>query len=1043
MSINQSQNNNTNNDSSILNYLNQENSNMNINSNENILISQTSQNKNTEKEKLVDIELKNIHMLILQRSLYILKKKFEMNKKPLEIIYQKYRDENYMKLKCVSVDYLSEVYNEVMETTQFTMIPYTNFNELFSADLMTEINKDKCKIIIKNLVKFTIENVEKYNRIYFEKKMKKRQLLEENKKKIHIVTSIDDMEEITNDKKIVRKNKRGEIIQNFDEILKNNVELKFGPEIIMTINEDDMSILNNFKLLYSDVIPLIIADFLQNYLKNNKNIALVSTSNISADQENIKLNQNVKNLFDNEILKFYQNISKLDPESERKEKLKNLLLDKMNTENQIKLYQKIILEQTSKGLNTKHLLNMVKKLNEQNNLMQKKINELSKNNLISVNNTDMSFNKENKKISEMNKSNSSLKGIKNNRMKLGNKNKSKLSMDSNNSDNTNKINNKDINKKNYHQLQSNYSNTDGSLIKININENENHLIVNNNNKNNQENFYYQYGVLYPETKQELRNNSLLEIFYFYTKQHTFIGQTPTFEQFLKSEENLDLAEFGKFCVEFKILVKPQKIAEIFKKTSENSKNLSYKKFCEALKKLSVCANDEKKKYLMDRIKIYEMKLKEINEKNKKNGNNNINSDELNNNNEKKEENLEGMKSGSENGEEGKCLDEKNLEEKQSNVEQLISDEISDKNKSEKNQENDNEKKIENNEQDKNKDNDKQGNNSNNNNDKEINKSSSEKSKEKTEKNKKIETTNQKYYQQSKLKNAKLRVPIVKKKIIKPKTSSFLISETKEDLEQKILKLKEDYNKLNQKTNTQLEEEFYQYLELDDISAYRKKMFGYMIPFRTKANYSRFPVKSVQNPPKQDPKIKKEMHKILVQRHNNLIKEKEMKQIKEKNILFEKRMKKFEEDKIKIQHKMSMKNDYLQMKKNEEDYQKEKINKLTWEQIQNCDYDTFILNEKDKNRNNFNDIFTSKSNQFEGDDADYLQNFKFQKGFGEENDKIDNNKNNNNNNKSGNIKLNKVNKDIPKFDSNLSRISSGNNNGSNSDLEIANAIKSDK
>ena len=108
------------------------------------------------------------------------------------------------------------------------------------------------------------------------------------------------------------------------------------------------------KLLYSDVIPLIITDFLQNYLKNNKNIALVSTSNISADQENIKLNQNVKNLFDNEILKFYQNISKLDPDSERKEKLKNLLLDKMNTENQIKLYQKIILEQTSKGLNTKH-----------------------------------------------------------------------------------------------------------------------------------------------------------------------------------------------------------------------------------------------------------------------------------------------------------------------------------------------------------------------------------------------------------------------------------------------------------------------------------------------------------------------------------------------------------------------------------------------------------------------------------------------------------------------------------------------------------------
>jgi hypothetical protein len=167
-----------------------------------------------------------------------------------------------------------------------------------------------------------------------------------------------------------------------------------------------------------------------------------------------------------------------------------------------------------------------------------------------------------------------------------------------------------------------------------------------------------------------------------------------------------------------------------------------------------------------------------------------------------------------------------------------------------------------------------------------------------------------------------------------------------------------------------------------------------------------------------------MHKILIQRHEDLVKEKEMKQIKEKNILFEKRMKKFEEDKKKIVHKMNMKNDYLQMKKNEEDYQKEKINKLTWEQIQNCDYDTFILNEKDKNRNNFNDIFTSQNNQFEGDDLDYLKTFKVKKGFNDENNKI-----NNTANKS-------------KFDSNISRISSGNNGQNhNLDLDISNAIES--
>ena len=190
-------------------------------------------------------------------------------------------------MRCISVDYLAELYNEIMDTIQFAILPYNNFNELFSADLMTELNKDKSKVILKSLVKFTNQNIEKYNRIYFEKKMKKRQLLEENKKQINVLTSIDDMEEITQQKNIVKKNKRGKIIQDFDEMLNNNVELKFGPDIIMTINEDDMSILNNIKLLYSDVIPLIIADFLQEYIKNNQNVALISTSNIS-DEENQK-----------------------------------------------------------------------------------------------------------------------------------------------------------------------------------------------------------------------------------------------------------------------------------------------------------------------------------------------------------------------------------------------------------------------------------------------------------------------------------------------------------------------------------------------------------------------------------------------------------------------------------------------------------------------------------------------------------------------------------------------------------------------------------
>ena len=186
MSLNNEPN-NLNDNIELLNYLDRENATVNNisqekinNSNEN---NQFSSNLNKiqkqdisskNKEEILDMELKNIQMLILHRSLYILKNKFEINKKEIEIIYQKYRDDNYMKIKCINVDYLFDLFKEIMDTTQFTMLPYVNFNELISADLMTELNSDKTKAILKALIKFTKINIEKYNRIYFEKKMKKK-----------------------------------------------------------------------------------------------------------------------------------------------------------------------------------------------------------------------------------------------------------------------------------------------------------------------------------------------------------------------------------------------------------------------------------------------------------------------------------------------------------------------------------------------------------------------------------------------------------------------------------------------------------------------------------------------------------------------------------------------------------------------------------------------------------------------------------------------------------------------------------------------------
>ena len=372
--------NNINNEPELLNYFDSNNTSIEQinNINENNINKKNYQNNNAKnKEELLDMELKNIQMLILQRSLYILKKKFEITKKELEIIYQKYRDEEYMNLKCINVDYLLELYKEIMDTTQFTMLPYANFNELISADLMTELNEGKSKAVLRALVKFTQKNIEKYNRIYFDKKMRKKKLIEENEKKKKAGQPLPDIEDYTTKQKIVKINKRGKIIHTFEEMIENNKEFEVGEDVIIKINEEDMSILNNNKLLYSDVIPLIIADFLQEYLKNNEYVAIVSTSNVSEDQENYRLNQNVKSLFDNDIINFYNSLNKVDPNHENKEKLKNLLFELMNIENQIKIYQNLILEKTAKGANVKHLMNMEKKLSEQKAILQKKINQFN------------------------------------------------------------------------------------------------------------------------------------------------------------------------------------------------------------------------------------------------------------------------------------------------------------------------------------------------------------------------------------------------------------------------------------------------------------------------------------------------------------------------------------------------------------------------------------------------------------------------------------------------------------------------------------------
>ena len=821
-----------------------ENNNMNfLNYNRNELnISNISNEKN--QENLIEIEIKNIHMLILQRSLYIMKKRFEQNKKELESVYEKYKDKNYRQLKCINTNHLFDLYKDIMDTIQINLLPYENFNELITADLMTKFNKEKYITMINALVKFTRSNIEKYNTILYENKMKKQKIKYEQEQKRN---PKPEEIEVTKEVRIVHKDKRGKLIDDFEKMLENNKSIEIN-DLIFTINEDDMSILSNKKLLYNDVIPLIIADFLQEYLKNNISIGIILSNQILSN-DNDGLNENVKILYDKEIIKKYNNLNKIDPKEEKREKLKNLLFESNNIDNQMRIYKELIVENSNKGLESSYLIEMIRKLKEKKKILERKINEINKKKYFlsnNMNNNEQYFNTLN--------TNNNISSID---YKL---NQSKLNKSKNNSKIHIKLNNKKFSKK------------------------------------------------------EIRENNLFEIFSFYSKQHSLLGKTPTIESVIKKEKLMNLSEFAKFCVEFKIMVKSVKINEIFKKNTKGGTYMSFEEFTDSLSKMAVLVNEEKKQYIKERINLTQLNLQEIIEKEKKKKRKSKKKKKKNEQIEK-ENNNEEAKNEEENKKEEKKDDNQNQEKKDDNKEE--------------NKEKNNEENIEN-----------------------------ELLKQEQNSNKVENSENQ------------------EKKIEKP-----IILDTKEDLEGKIEKLKNDYEKLENKSLAQLEEELYIFLEIDDNSIYRKKMIGYVQPFLSRGKDNRNLEKNVKHPIKFNPKNVREMYDLLMQRSEELKKEKELKKMKEKDIQFEKRKQKFNKEikKLEKDYDVRINKNYQQIKKNEEDYLKEKTNKLTWQLIQKCDYQTFLSNEdstigknhKKKKQSNLDEIFMDQKNQLF--DEDFINN----------------------------------------------------------------------
>ncbi len=858
----------------------------------------------------IEIEQKNIQMLIFQRSLYIMKQRFEQNRKEIQLVYDKYKSTNYKSLECISTQNLFECYKELFQTNQINLYQYENFNDLCTADLVSGTNEDKFNKVIKDLVQFTRKKVEKYNEKFYENKMKKKKLKEEEEKK-----NLSELEknDVSDKVKIVHKNKRGEIISDFQKISEANKKVVIN-ELIYTVTEEDMTILTSNNLLYHGVIPLIIADFIQEYMEKNIKIGIIITNrNFYHEKEDLILEQNIKVLYDKEIMKLYSKLNKIDPNEEKDEDLRKLLFESNSIDNKIKLYNELIMENSKKGEDITHLTEMIKKLKEQKILYQKKISEINTKKIsltynITTSNSQ-SYSKTintNKKITKINTASLKSQNI---------SKESKQNQSFNNSKNNSKVHLKLKTKK--------------------------------------------------LSKTEIRNNTLKEIFAFYCKQHSFLGRTPTFGDLLTREELMNLSEFIKFCLDFKILVKKDTITRIFRQDIKDATLMNYEEFIKCIKKMAILMHEEKKGYKLDKINFYELKKQELIEKEKRKKNkkeNNINAD-ININNE----------------------EEKNTEQNMDKM--IMTNEENNNNIGNNNAINENQNKEEN----INKENNNENNNNINNN---VNKNIEEEKKEddknnlqenNIENNRDINLEEKKENNEEKdieRQKSKSKSGSKKKKKLKKEHKKNLMTETKEDLEEKISKLKTELMILEQKTEIQIVEDFYSYLELDDVTKYHKKMIGYIRPFQVREDDTRNPEKNVKNPIKFNKQSIMRKYEYLIQRKEDIKKQKELQVIKERDIQFEERKKKFNRKLKKLEKDYDSKikkDNYIQIKKNEEDYLKEKNSKLTWKFIQNNDYQAFLLNDQKNINNNLipsqlKDIFNNKNDYNNiGDDDDFINN----------------------------------------------------------------------
>ena len=597
---------------------------------------------NNSNEKEISKQVENsLELLILYRSIYIIKQKFSLFKERIQKIYSKFNTfkgefkfETNLKIYQINIENFVEVTYEVLQDLNLLLIKYLNPKDIFLSKILIEKKRDEMKRIIKEILNWLLnENnngnnlIKNYNIKFFNKKIKpylkedidfenfinSNKIIDDNKEEdISISCSTYEyriLTEYDRKGKMIKKYKSKILGENEEidgenneiiEIIKNKNKknnygnynnTKLNKEMTLNFNELDKSKNNSNKSkpnnsILIESLPLIIADFLQAHMNN----ALVESED--------ELSKELKILFDNEILKRineYKNILKdkssilddidnnvyINKEEKNQKELESAMDEYKKVKENIDIYKGILNNKKKLGENIDYIEKMIEKLLAKEIWIEHRIKlllEKNKNNDLNIN-IDISYANKNIKgdnlskilgnttsISDIDKTLSKSKKFNN---ELNDQN-SKILSDSN----MNIFNSVNMNDKNITLLSRN---TNLSSFKSNPN------II----------------------------NALKEIFIHYSQIHLNVKRTRLFSNVEEKKLHLDLHEFSKFCSDFNIPIKRQKLVEIFKKSVSNLQYMTFKEFNSAIISLGNATHESKKNKLNESITHKKFELNSI------------------------------------------------------------------------------------------------------------------------------------------------------------------------------------------------------------------------------------------------------------------------------------------------------------------------------------------------------------------------------------------------------------------------------------------------